>query len=248
MKAARTLAEFGIGPLGSPPAACGPPIAAFYDAALGLLPELANVVRDEVVGSLEQYSGTWHPTGFMVFPLGAHPRLGSLRFHVWPAGLRRREPKGRGRLGEIFDGDIHDHAWGVASIVLTSYRDAFYDVVGVEQEVGPLDADRFRLFTVAYGARARNALTTDGSCVNATIVERRSVSQGEFHTIDPGRFHAPTIRDEELGATLVFSSPRIQASGPHVLIGGGTEPIVGHRVAIAAEDAAEARSQLTQSW
>ncbi|MGN6257678.1 MAG: hypothetical protein ACTHN3_08020 [Solirubrobacterales bacterium] len=209
-----------------------------------MLPDLADVVLEQLVPMLDEVEGRWHPTGFMVFPLGAHPELGTLRFHVWPAGFRRREPKGRGWLGEIFDGDIHDHAWSVASHVLLAYEDAFFDVEPAESEEGPLSPDLFRLFTVAYGDNAHNALTTDGSCVVATPTERRSYRHDEFHTVDVGQFHAPTIPDERLGATLVFSSPRRQEEGPYVLIGGETKPIVGNRRAVTKQEAREARAQI----
>lgn len=237
------LAHFGVVQEDPKPS----PIAtAEFDAeAHETLSSLVRVVGDAILPDLPEMVGTWHPTGFMVFRLGHHTRLGSLRLHVWPRNLRRREAKGRGRLGVIHDGDIHDHAWGVASAVLADYRDTMYDVTTSPRADGALPHCQFRVFTVAYGERAHNALVTDGRCVEAVPRDRRVIPAGEFHSIAPGDFHAPTVPDDAFSATLVFSGPRALEHGPHVLIGGGVDPIVGNRVPTTAGDAALARAQLS---
>lgn len=220
----------------------------FFSAARQVLLGMADVVMTEVVPNLDEVPGTWHPTGFMVFPLGRHPTLGSLRLHMWPAGCRMREAKGRGRLGSIYDGDIHDHAWSVASLVLHYYEDSLYSITtapaAAETDTLHADPALFRVYSVEYGANAHNALTTSGACVRATVFERRSMERGQIHTIEAGVFHAPTIPDDRFGATLVFSSPRELDVGPHVLVGGPIRPIVGNRRKVSHEEAAYAKRQL----
>lgn len=242
-----TFAAFGIAHGAAPAAPADTDAETFEDAALTALTALRDAVTDEILPRLPDIPGTWHPTGFMVFPLGHHPTLGSLRLHVWPRGIRRRELKGRGDLGTIHDGDIHDHAWGVASAVLADYCDTLYDVRPTAREDGSLAHDRFRVFTVAYGERAHNSLVTFGDCVTAVPSQHRYIRAGDVHLIAPGVFHAPTVPDDALAATLVFSGPRVLDHGPHVLIGGSTEPIVGHRLVIEGDDATLAQRQLTEA-
>src|SRR6266849_5554757 len=79
----------------------------FFRAATDLLQQLREVVTCRIVPELVMYAGMWHPSGFMAYRLGAHRDFGSLRLHVWPVMLRKRVIKGRGDMGEIYDGDIH---------------------------------------------------------------------------------------------------------------------------------------------
>lgn len=72
----------------------------FFDQAYALLEKAEPIVLDGVVPNLEQYSGRWNPGGFMVFPLGVHEVLGSLRLHVYPRGIPRETDQGP---------NIHNH-------------------------------------------------------------------------------------------------------------------------------------------
>ena len=63
----------------------------FFSASACLLPDLADAVCADIMPSLENAYGRWHPSGFMVFPLGTHPELGTLRLHIWPDGARQRQ-------------------------------------------------------------------------------------------------------------------------------------------------------------
>ena len=222
--------------------------AAFFAGASALLPVLAPVIEEEVVKALPTLQGRWHPTGFMVFPLGAHPDYGTLRLHIWPAGIRHRIIQGRGDLGVIHDGDIHNHAWNIVSLVLTSYHDHIY---GVERLACPQEAvllddpEVFRKFSVAYHPGDRQTLVTDGSHVLARTTQRRVLGGGELHTIAAGDYHAPVVPTDAVGATLVFSSPRVMSNGPDVLIGGVGGAIEGARRSVVRDEAHEARDQLT---
>lgn len=223
----------------------------FFKDAEELLLKLGDVVRSEVIPNLEQYDGRWHPSGFMVYALGAHPELGSLRFHIWPKNLRRRLIKGRGEMNDIYDGDIHNHAWNITSLVMEYYSDNFYDIKTVDEgnltdkEVN--DKGLYRVFNVRYGEDARQGLMTDGKVVEAVITKQREARKGDIHTIDTSIFHAPTIPVDVLGSTLVFDSFRLHANGPDILIGGTTDPIFDARREVSKEDAILAKNQLLAS-
>lgn len=221
---------------------------AFHEGAAALLMRLADVVFERVVPELHRYVGIWHPSGFMAFTLGAHPTYGSLRLHVWPRGLRRRIIIGRGRLDEIYDGDIHNHAWFITSIVLHHYRDNIYSLNDIGPRTGSncdlSDASQFRVFSVSYLPGAQQELISDGRCVATDVTDRRLINSGQIHTIDPEIYHAPTIPDATLGATLVFSSPRVQSAGPDVLIGSSSAPITSTRRVISEDDGRLASAQL----
>lgn len=211
-------------------------------ALAALTPEVAKLASD----ILAEVEGRWHPSGFVVFPLGAHPSLGSLRLHVWPAGVRRRVPQGDGNLGAVWDGDVHNHAWNIASSVLRTYRDEMWSVSERLQEQPAVASagEVFRPYTVSYVPGARQDLVTDGSWVRASVNSTRTVLEGDTHTIRYGDFHAPSIPDDVLGSTLVFSSPRVLSAGPDVLIRGPFRPVTGARRIVSAEDRAIIRAQL----
>jgi hypothetical protein len=220
----------------------------FFAASGSLLPDLADAVRDSTIRDLDSVYGRWHPSGFMVFPLGTHPELGTLRLHIWPAGKRRRQIKGRGYLGSgLYDGDIHNHMWHIKSMTLASYQDRFYET---ERRGSPghtvdlyEEPDVFRVYRVAYESDQPETLTTDGSCVRAASILDRSLRADEMHEIEVGQYHAPVLPDDEFGATLVISSFRVAADGPDVLIGGTARPIIGNRVDVTAREATQAREQ-----
>lgn len=220
---------------------------AFFAGAERMLRTLGPFVQSEIVPALPSHRARWHPTGFMVYPLGAHPVYGTLRFHIWPAGQRRRVLQGRGDLGDIWDGDIHTHSWNITSLVLTSYVDNIYTVRPAGEEEADRAADDpelFRRFTVAYHPGSYQSLVTDGRRVLAHTAESRAVTVGEIHTILANVFHAPVVPLDTAGATLVFSSPRVQSTGPDVLIGGSGDAVEGPRHEVMAGEAHEARNQL----
>jgi len=226
----------------------------FFEKAATALGALEGIVREDVVNNLNEYYGRWHPSGFMVYPLGTHPELGGLRLHVWPEGFRQRELKGLGKLDdqEICDGDIHNHSWHIASRVLGGeYSDTMYDVRNTEVDPGSLSdeevaaAGLWHVFQVKYRTTARpEGLHPTGRYVSADIISNRQVDAGETHIIEAGPFHAPTIPEHRLGATLVFNSFRVIPEGPDILVAGSSMPIIGNRVDVSAEEAVEVRSQL----
>lgn len=81
----------------------------FSEEAFHVLNGVADYVVTELPQRLDDFLGTWHPSGFMIYQLGTHPELGMLRLHVWPEGERV--------VGEKGD-TIHDHAWYIASVAL----------------------------------------------------------------------------------------------------------------------------------
>lgn len=221
---------------------------AFFAGAAAVLRAIGPAVRSTIVRDLPRHPGRWHPTGFMVFPLGTHPEWGTLRLHVWPAGIRRRLIQGRGDLGEIYDGDIHNHSWNITSLVLAAYRDNIYAVSpATGDEAGrrdPDDPEMFRKFSVSYHPGSYQSLVTDGSNVVARTARHRRLAADDIHTIDAGVYHAPVLPLDVLGVTLAFSSPRVHRAGPDVLIGGSGDAVPGPRRPVTHREAAEARDQL----
>lgn len=226
----------------------------FFEKANDLLAKLdVRVVEDYVPNLVNEY-GRWHPSGFMVYPVGIHRELGALRFHIWPKDLRQKELKGLGQLASegICDGDIHNHAWHIASKVVGGiYSDNFYKVEAQNLSTEVVD-DRlisssglWHVFRVRYRSPANpEALVASGSVVSAEVESSRSMARGEFHTIEAGPFHAPTIQDDRLCATLVFNSHRVIDAGPDILVRGSSKPIVGNRLDVSIEEAVLAVEQL----
>ena len=224
----------------------------WFEKSLVKLRQVEGIVREEVIPFLPDFYGRWHPSGFMVYPLGAHITLGGLRLHVWPKDLRKREEKGLGRLGDgMYDGDIHNHAWNISSIVVAGgYSDIFYDVEPIAEISGLKDEDvsrrgLYHVFRVRYRtSNEPEALTATGNIVTARGGIKRFVNEGGEHTISAGPYHAPAIREAELGATLVFNSARVHPYGPDILVSGSSKPIIGDRLDVTTEEAVEARTQL----
>lgn len=222
----------------------------FFARSAEILEPAGEIVASEIIPNLEQYYGRWHPTGFMVYPLGEHPELGSLRLHVWPEGLRVRDSNwDKRKVGDIYDGDIHNHGWNISSLAIAGfYSDNFYEIETLpdknvfDEEVA--SRGLFRVFEVSYAGENPEALTTDGTTVKAHLDEQRTVQAGELHEIEAGPFHAPTVPEDTLGATLVFSSHRVIPEGPQVLIGGSLGPIVGNRQDISDEEKLLAKKQI----
>lgn len=184
----------------------------FFTAANELLEEISPAVVGEVVPRLEAYSGRWNPVGFLVFPLGLHETLGSLRLHVWPSGMRKSSAHGP---------NIHYHAWHLASKVLAgTYQDTIYDIN--EPTLSEADQALF-LYELKSRAKGWDVMGTDGSKVIARPVQKRRVEEGEIHTIEAGYFHLPKIPLSELVATLVIDSPAFSDNTGVLIDGSGGE-------------------------
>lgn len=212
----------------------------FFWRAKILLDSLSDEVLREIVPHLEQQSGRWHPTGFMVFPLGIHKELGSLRLHIWPKGLRRVAPKGD---------TIHDHSWHLASRVLVGvYNEEFYSVEESDTlpdtEYARRESGLLRVFRTDYNPGSADVLITDGACVKVKLVEPRSIKAGNLHTIEAGVFHRHTILQDELAAALVLNSPTLGGLKQRILIDGPTDPINEYRQVISLEEKLKTKSQL----
>lgn len=210
----------------------------YFDRATTALGRLAPAVFEDVVPNLDEVPGRWNPGGFIVFPLGMHNDLGSLRLHVWPKGMSRESENGP---------NIHNHAWLLASQVLTGmYKDTLYDVQpSLDDEQPPEGEEPLRLYRRSRDEIGRDVLVTDGKPMIAVPVEERRVPAGGTHTIDRDVYHLTTIPDDELAATLVFDSPAF-APSTEVLIRGRERVIEARRPAIDLAALALAQEQLQQ--
>lgn len=245
----RALEQYGI----QPPAASASlqqngnylPVSDFFEQAHDLLQPVSNVVQTDIIPSLEEHSGRWHPSGYMVYSLGTHQDLGSLRLHIWPQGMRHSETRDVPGLPR----DVHDHVLHIASVAVGGvYEDDIFKVERVGRDLTDEQVVReglLRVFTFPDDDPSTGTLITDGRFVRATPVEHRVVPKGDTHSIEAGTFHAPAIPEDALAATLSFSSNRVNLVGPHILAGGSAEPIPGRRKRIVTpEDAVAVKRQL----
>lgn len=215
------------------------PAADFFEQAERLLDTAAPLVLDTVVRALENYPGRWNPGGFIVFPLGLHSTLGSLRLHVWPAGFTRETAQGP---------NIHNHAWHLASRILVGrYTDRLYQLetqppVNVSESNLTLHGFS-RLFTTRRNGNGQDDLLQDGRLVRPVPILDRSVPAGQTHTIEAGVYHITTIPVDELAATLVVDSPAF-AMTTHVLLNDARSEIDRKREIVDATTVALTKEQL----
>ena len=213
----------------------------FFDNAEALLRRLEPEVRSEVVPSLEQFDGNWHPLGFMSWKLGTVASVGTLRLHTWPAGLRRESPRGP---------KIHDHGWHLSSLIMEgTYTDTIFDV----QEVGGVTSeeirkrrDLLRVFRPVLKETSA-ALETDGTCAIATAVEDRSYGAGTTHRIPIKVFHITDIEPHKMATTLVLESPPINGH-TRILMDTPMDPLRDPKHIVSLEDALFAKEQIMQGF
>lgn len=193
------------------------PPACHLPLAEDLLRRAAPIIVSEVVPNLTNYPVRWNPGSFMVFPLGMHDHLGSLRLHVWTAGLR-----------ETSHGpNIHEHGWHLSSLVLAGpYTDNLYQLEQVQKPPG--EEGLLRLYMTERGQGGHDALTTDGALVGPRIIAERSIPQGQIHHIEAGVYHFTTVPLDRLVVTLVVDSPAfVEATG--VLLDRGSPTKINRR-------------------
>ena len=196
------------------------------------------MVLEEVVPHLEEYEGRWNPGGFMVFPLGVHDVLGSLRFHVYPKGIPREIDQG--------GPNIHNHGWHLISNVLVGhYRDTLYAlenqgvVLGSNSQLG--EKGLLRLFHTRRNVGGNDMLVTDGRVVRPVPTLNREVPAGNIHTIEANIiYHLTTISENQLTATLVLDSPAFVDS-TDVLINSASPQLSGVQIESAMTEVANAR-------
>ena len=211
-----------------------------FPLAEKLLTKAAPIVLEKVVPNLEDFPGRWNPGGFMVFPLGIHEDLGSLRLHIWPAGVPRETEQGP---------NIHDHGWHLSSRVLAGqYADTIFEL----KDVSPSDIDGLniekgllRLYQTKRNAGGQDTLVTDGTIVKAISIADRQVVEGQIHHIPFGVYHKSDIPVDRLTATLVLDSPAFVGS-TGVLLNSDMPVIARSRREIDRSSAILAKSQLMQ--
>lgn len=188
-----------------------------------VLGEGGTVERDavaEVLATAEAAKDVaWHPTGFVVGKLSVTER-GVLRLHVWPDDERiYGEPHW----------PVHDHVFSLQSLVLVGA------VVSREHEVADDRAGSMRRWAVDYGPGRASQLVPDGEPVVMQPAEPITTHAGETYAVDAGRFHASTVPEGQLAATLV-ATRGTERQRPFVLGPAQRhEPIAVRRIAVAPE-------------
>ena len=152
-------------------------------------------IFESLVEQIDDFADRWNPNGFMVFPLGVHRTLGSLRLHVYP----ERDSK------ELqSDPEIHSHAWHLASLVLGSgdYRDYTF---ALNDEPSRDSQTPHRVYKSRRGEDGVDYQTSDGTDVFPEITETRVIPPGQKHFIPAGLHHAP-IHSKLPTSTIVLDS------------------------------------------
>lgn len=159
-------------------------------------------------------------------------------------------------LWDIWDGDIHDHAWHVIAEVITGYQDNVYRMgygnpsgAGFEKNHEITDRDIalagvFHAYMISYypgGLVGMQRLRAGG--IFAIPTPRGKMQDGDLHLLAAGEFHAPAIPDDELAATVVLNSHRVQL-GPHILMGGSLFNKLRTRPVATLEEKLLAKTQL----
>jgi hypothetical protein len=220
--------------------------ADFVDGSTQKLDELAASFKSGIVPGLKEVQWEMHPTGFykarlreLLLGMGLwrpeDDELGDPRLHTYlygdsPVPENMQHSLGP-QLGGVRNGHIHTHDWFIAGRPIETvwpeetFRDIIFDI---EPESGTDIPDEvvareglLRAFSVDYRSRM---LITDGSCVKASIRERRIIPQGQLHTVNPAVAHAVTIHDEmspspedeRFVSTLVISGHLVTGEGPYV--------------------------------
>lgn len=215
----------------------------FFDQATVVLQKAGPLVLEEIVPHLEEYEGRWNPGGFMVYPLGVHEVLGSLRFHVYPRGVPRESDQGP---------NIHNHGWHLISKILVGeYQDTIYDlerqgvVLGSSSQLQ--ERGLLRLFQTMRNPGGRDVLVTDGTVVRPVPTRYREAQTGDIHTIEANTvYHLTTIPEEQLTATLVLDSPAFTDT-TDVLINSASPQLSGVQIESAMTEVARARRLIDQT-
>ncbi len=214
----------------------------FFAEADQLATEITPVVTKEIISRLEEYEGKWNPGGFMVFSLGVHQKLGSVRLHIYPQGIARKTAQGP---------NIHNHAWHLFSKVLIGpYSDTIYEL-NREEKRGTdgfqLEKAVFRLFETRRNPRGQDTLVTDGTLVRPIPILKRKIPTGQSHSIEAEKiYHLTTIPATQLAATLVIDSPAFGKT-THVLLKERLQEILRIRKPIEYSQAVLAKKQLLRA-
>lgn len=220
------------------------PAHVFFEKADDVIERAAPIVIEEVIPHLEDFPGRWNPGRFMVFPLGIHAELGTLRFHIYPDG----EPENTGN-GPF----THNHGWDLYSrnIVGDPYTDIIVDLIGqgiiTDPDFKPGEKGLFRLFETRRSPAGRDVLVTDGSVVKAVPIRERVVPVGSSHTIVADTvYHKPTTSFTGISATLVLDSHSI-SSTTRVLLPSNEPRMDRQRRTVTKDEAQRAKGQLMRA-
>ena len=174
----------------------------------------------------------WHPTGFVVGKLRVSEH-GTLRLHVWPDDARvYGEPHW----------PVHDHVFSLESLVLVGA------VVSREHEVVDDPAGSMRRWAVDYGPGRDSRLVPEGEPVTMRPAAPITTRAGEAYSVDAGRFHASTVPEGQLAATLVAT--RVTGRQRPFVLGPAQprEPIDVRRMTVAPERWRQWVDRIAEAW
>lgn len=201
-----------------------------------VLGEGGTVERDAVAEVLTTAAAAkdvaWHPTGFVVGKVRVTEH-GMLRLHVWPDDERiYGEPHW----------PVHDHVFSLQSLVLVGA------VVNREHAVADDPTGSMRRWAVDYGPGRDSRLVPDGQPVAMRSAEPITTRAGETYCVEAGRFHASTVPEGQLAATLVAT--RGTARQRPFVLGPSQprEPIAVSRIAVAPERWRAWVERIAEAW
>jgi len=139
-----------------------------------------------------QFSGTWHPYGFLVIKLYTAEESGTtLRLHIWPKEARTRQ---------IPDWPVHSHPWLIHSRILCgTITNMIYEV----EENNPKSS--CRLYTVKYSNNLSILEATDIK-VSCEIASSESYILGQDYIVNSKQYHVTNVQENIFASTIVLTT------------------------------------------
>ncbi|MGW7366444.1 hypothetical protein ACWGI8_24165 [Streptomyces sp. NPDC054841] len=189
--------------------------------------------------------GLWHPTGFATFEVVQVERLGLIRVHFWPMGLR---------MALSGHPPIHQHCFRLFSRVLAGeYRESQYGPAGSvagARHSAPVAGRLLRKYEVRdTGVMGEDELHDTGQDLHVVPTVRAvRFPAGSWHEVEVNTFHATPIPRSRFCATLAVLS--LPVPGAHdVLLGHpGFGPAVHTRRVVSDTEWQRMRGQFMDEW
>lgn len=139
-----------------------------------------------------QFSGTWHPYGFLVIKLYAAEELGTtLRLHIWPKAARARQ---------VPDWPVHNHPWLLHSRILCG------TITNLTYAVEENNSNSFcRLYTVRYADNLSILEATDIK-VSCEIASNERYVFGQDYIVTSKQYHVTNVQENIFASTIVLAT------------------------------------------
>lgn len=135
--------------------------------------------------------GNWHPLGFVHVKLGEVPGYGTLRWHIWPKGIRRTQTP---------NWPIHNHIFTVNSFVLCgTVTNTTFNVR--DDNLTPTNC----LYQVKY-SDGGSILSPTEDKVTCAINHFSTFEAGSFYVVSKDQYHTSSVPITHLTSTVVLAT------------------------------------------